>query len=166
MSEEDFAIEKRKRIASLLIRAYFGEIETAINYLAAAANLNGLRAQVVRDMLKKESTTEFGHAALIAARMRVLDIPVPGSAFFRQETHMTSGQSKLQTNKTPLSVFEVIRGVLMAEGEAIEVYQKLIAETENFDHATNHLAIELLADEQEHDREFTSFLRELSQPLN
>lgn len=54
----------------------------------------------------------------------------------------------------------------MAEGEAIEVYQKLIAETENFDHATNHLAIELLADEQEHDREFTSFLRELSQPLN
>lgn len=55
----------------------------------------------------------------------------------------------------------VVEGVLAAENEAIETYRRLIAACEGNDPVTQDLAIELLADEEEHRTLFEGFLKSL-----
>ena len=57
-------------------------------------------------------------------------------------------------------VVTVIKGVIAAEEEAIAGYAKLIEVCDGVDYVTQDLAITLMADEQEHRREFIGFLKE------
>jgi bacterioferritin len=54
----------------------------------------------------------------------------------------------------------VIRGVIEAEDAAIAQYQKIIKLCEGSDYPTQDLVIGILADEQDHRREFVGFLKE------
>jgi bacterioferritin len=144
----------RDEIVELLTKAYWMEIETVMSYLAASTNLDGVRAQEIRESLATDIEEELGHAKEFATRIKELYGVVPGSEEFRPE------QSFLQPPEHQTDVVAVIRGVIEAETGAIEHYTRIIAETEGVDPVTQDMVIAILRDEQGHRRLFEGFLRE------
>jgi len=141
----------------LLTRAYLMELETVANYLAASANLDGVRAQEVVRALAQDVDEELGHARRLAARLSELGAVVPGSNALLRE------QDALQPPSNSADVEAVIHGVLEAEQAAIALYHELIEAADGADWVTQDLAISILADEESHRRLFESFLREYEQ---
>ena len=137
-----------------LIKAYAGELETVQNYIAASVNLDGVRSDVIKKSLAADVTTELMHAQQLAARVKTIGGTVPGSLELVRE------QSYLQPPKDTTDVVSVIKGVIQAEESAIAQYKKIIKMADGEDYPTQDLAIELLADEEEHRREFVGFLKE------
>jgi len=146
--------EMRKRVADLLARAYWMEIETVMSYLAASVNLDGVRAQEIKESLAEDIDEELGHARLFAQRIKELYGVVPGSEAFASE------QSFLQPPDEQTDVVHVIRGVIKAETGAIEHYTRIVEETDQLDPVTQDMVIGILHDEQGHRRLFEGFLRE------
>ena len=146
--------ETREGIVALLTKAYWMEIETVMSYLAASTNLDGVRAQEIRESLAEDIEEELGHAKQYAARIKELYGVVPGSEEFSPE------QSFLQPPEHQTDVVAVIRGVIEAESGAIEHYTRIIEETEGVDPVTQDMVIAILRDEQGHRRLFEGFLRE------
>ncbi len=145
---------KTKRIIDLLIQAYNAELETVMNFMANSANLDGVRAEEIRESLEGDITEEIGHAQKLAARIRTLEGTVPGS----QSLKWT--QDALQPRRDSTDVVSVIKGVIAAEEAAIAIYDKIIKACDGVDYVTQDLATELMGEEQEHRREFIGFLRE------
>lgn len=141
-------------VAELLTHAYWMELETVANYLAASVNLDGIRAAEVADALAADVTEELEHARRLARRLKELDTIVPGSLSFTPE------QETLQPLDDQTDVGRVIEGVLDAEEAAIDHYRDLIEQTDGVDWVTQDLAIELLGDEEAHRRRFQGYLRE------
>ena len=137
-----------------LIRSYWMEMETVQNYLANSQNLDGVRAEEIKKSLAADVTAELGHAQQLAGRIRVLGGTVPGSMKFK------ASQQTLQPPAESTDVVSVIKGVIDAENGAIEQYQKIIRLCDDVDFPTQDMCIELLADEQQHRREFLGFLAE------
>jgi bacterioferritin len=144
----------REDIVALLTKAYWMEIETVMSYLAASTNLDGVRAQEIRESLAEDIEEELGHAKEFATRIKELYGVVPGSEEFSSE------QSFLQPPEHQTDVVAVIRGVIEAESGAIEHYTRIVAETEGVDPVTQDMVIGILRDEQGHRRLFEGFLRE------
>jgi len=141
-------------IVELLTRAYRMEMETVANYLAASANLDGIRAQEVARALASDVGEELDHARRLAERLRQLDALVPGSL------SLEPTQVSLQPDPGRTDVEQVVHGVLEAEEAAVAHYRELIAEADGFDWVTQDLAISILAEEEAHRRLFRSYLRE------
>jgi bacterioferritin len=146
--------EDREKIVGLLQKAYWMEIETVINYITNSTNVDGIRAQEIRESLAQDVQEELGHAQLFAERIKELYGVVPGSAEFTPE------QGFLQPPERQTDLVHVIRGVIAAETGAIEHYTRIIEETEGVDHVTQDMVIAILKDEQGHRRLFEGFLRE------
>ena len=144
----------REDIVALLTKAYWMEIETVMSYIAASTNLDGVRAQEIRESLATDVEEELGHAKEFANRIKELYGVVPGSEEFRPE------QSFLQPPEHQTDVVAVIRGVIEAESGAIEHYTRIVEETEGVDPVTQDMVIAILRDEQGHRRLFEGFLRE------
>jgi bacterioferritin len=144
----------REDIVALLTQAYWMEIETVMSYLAASTNLDGVRAQEIRETLAEDVEEELGHAKEFAKRIKELYGVVPGSEEFRPE------QSFLQPPEEQTDIVHVIRGVIKAETGAIEHYTRIVEETEGVDPVTQDMVIAILRDEQGHRRLFEGFLRE------
>jgi bacterioferritin len=146
--------EDRERIVDLLKQAYWMEIETVISYITNSVNVDGIRAQEIRESLAQDVQEELGHAQQFADRIKELYGVVPGSEEFKPE------QSYLQPPEHQTDLVHVIRGVIKAETGAIEHYTRIIEETEGVDHVTQDMVISILRDEQGHRRLFEGFLRE------
>jgi bacterioferritin len=146
--------EAREQVVELLSKAYWMEVETVMSYIAASVNLDGVRAQEVKESLSEDVEEELGHAQRFAARIKELYGVVPGSEEFSPE------QAYLQPPEEQTDIVHVIRGVIKAETGAIEHYTKIIEETEGVDPVTQDMVIEILRDEQGHRRLFEGFLRE------
>ncbi|HEY5051777.1 MAG TPA: ferritin-like domain-containing protein [Solirubrobacterales bacterium] len=151
---DDANSKARSGIVELLEKAYWMEIETVMSYLAASVNLDGVRAQEIKESLDTDIGEELGHARLFAARIKELYGVVPGSEGFSAE------QSFLQPSEEQTDVVHVIRGVIEAETGAIEHYTGIIEETDQIDPVTQDMVIAILRDEQGHRRLFEGFLRE------
>ena len=147
-------LEARESVVELLTKAYWMEMETVMSYIAASVNLDGVRAQEIKESLAEDVQEELGHAQQFAERIKELYGVVPGSEEFSPE------QSFLQPPDEQTDIVHVIRGVIKAETGAIEHYTRLIEETEGVDPVTQDMAIEILRDEQGHRRLFEGFLRE------
>jgi bacterioferritin len=145
---------KREQVVELLRKAYWMEIETVMSYLAASVNLDGVRAQEIKESLAEDIEEELGHAKRFAERIKELYGVVPGSEDFAAE------QSFLQPPDEQTDIVHVIRGVIKAETGAIEHYTRMVDETEGVDPVTQDMVIEILHDEQGHRRLFEGFLRE------
>jgi len=141
-------------IIDALVSAYNAEIETVANYIANSVNLDGIRAKHIKQSLDQDIQEELGHARMLASRIKTIGGTVPGSM------GLTMQQRTLQPPEETTDVIAVIRGVIDAEESAIEGYRRVIDLTEGVDHATQDLAITLMADEQEHRRDFVGFLKE------
>jgi bacterioferritin len=146
--------EEREHIVELLTKAYWMEIETVMSYIANSVNVDGIRAQEIRESLAEDVQEELGHAQQFADRIKELYGVVPGSEGF------TAEQSFLQPPAEQTDLVHVIRGVIEAESGAIEHYTRIIEETDGVDHVTQDMVIAILKDEQGHRRLFEGFLRE------
>ena len=142
-------------VIDALIAAYNAEIETVANYIANSVNLDGVRAKHIKNSLEADVAEELGHAQMLARRIKTIGGEVPGS----QGLEWT--QSFLQPPKRTTDVLAVIKGVIEAEDTAIEGYKRVIKAAQDAeDYATEDMAIGLMADEQEHRREFVGYLKE------
>jgi bacterioferritin len=144
----------RDHVVELLTKSYWMEIETVMSYLAASTNLDGVRAQEIKESLAEDIEEELGHARQFAARIKELYGIVPGSEEFSAE------QSYLQPPEHQTDTVHVIRGVIKAETGAIEHYTRIVNETDQVDPVTQDMVIDILRDEQAHRRLFEGFLRE------
>ena len=144
----------RDDVVELLTTAYWMEIETVMSYLAASVNLDGVRAQEIKESLAEDIEEELGHARQFADRIKELYGVVPGSEAFAAE------QSFLQPPEEQTDIVHVIRGVIKAETGAIEHYTRIVAETDGVDPVTQDMVTAILRDEQSHRRLFEGFLRE------
>ena len=145
---------KRDEIIELLKQAYFAELETVINYVTNSVNPDGVRAQEIKESLEEDIQEELGHAQQFAQRIKELYGVVPGSMEFKAQ------QQFLQPPEEQTDVVHVIKGVIDAETSAIELYTRIVEETDQVDPVTNDMVIGILHDEQGHRRLFEGFLRE------
>jgi bacterioferritin len=146
--------DDREKLVGMLEKAYWMEIETVINYLTTSTNVDGIRAQEIRESLAEDVQEELGHAQQFAARIKELYGIVPGSEDFAPEQHF------LQPPEHQTDLVHVIRGVIQAENGAIEHYTRIVEETDQVDPVTQDMVIDILHDEQGHRRLFEGFLRE------
>ena len=147
-------IEARERVVELLTEAYWMEVETVMSYIAASVNLDGVRAQEIKESLAEDVQEELGHAHRFADRIKELYGVVPGSEDFGAE------QSYLQPPEEQTDIVHVIKGVIEAETGAIEHYNAIIDATDETDPVTNDMVIAILRDEEQHRRLFEGYLRE------
>lgn len=143
-----------KEIISNLIKSYWMEIETVMNYISNSVNLDGVRAEEIKKSLSVDVLEEINHAQLLAKRIKELGGSVPGSMELKAE------QKYLQTLKDTTDVVSVIEGVIQAEEGAVKQYNKLIKLCEGKDYVTQDLCIRLLGMEESHQIEFKGFLKE------
>ena len=149
---------QNKKIIEALIACYNAELETVANYIANSVNLDGVGAKHIKNSLDADVQEELGHAQMVAKRIKTIGGVAPGS----QALKMT--QTQLQPPKDTTDVRAVIEGVIQAEEDAIRGYETVIEASGNgVDAATEDLAIDLMADEQEHRREFLGYLKEFEQ---
>lgn len=144
-----------ERVIKLLKRAYNDEIETMMNYLSNSINLDGVRAEEVKEVLNADVNEELTHAQELGGRLKQLDEEVPGSFDF------DANQKTLQNTGDTTDVLSVIEGVIEAERQAIELYRDLInAANESDDPVTEDIAVGILRDEEEHLTQFKGFRKE------
>ncbi len=146
--------DKREELLQLLTKAYWMEVETVVNYLAASINPDGVRAREIVEVLEKDVQEELGHAQQFGNRIKELYGVVPGSLDFAPE------QKYLQPPETQTDIVHVIRGVIEAETGAIEHYNRIIEFCDDVDLVTQDMVIAILRDEEGHRRLFEGFLRE------
>ncbi len=145
---------KRDELIAELTKVYWMELEATINYLAISVDLDGIRAEEIKKSLAEDIQTEITHAQDLASRIKEIGGTVPGSFDFKP------GQASLQPPEDTTDVVAAIHGVIEAENEAIEQYNKIIRLCDGIDYVTQDLCIRLLADEETHRREFVGFLKE------
>jgi bacterioferritin len=150
----DANAERREQILELLEQAYWMEVETVMSYIAASTNLDGIRAQEIREALEEDIQEELGHAQQFATRIKELYGVVPGSEGFEAQQH------SLQPPESSTDIVHVIRGVIEAEVGGIEHYNRIIETADGVDWVTQDLVTEILQDEEGHRRLFEGFLRE------
>jgi len=146
--------KKTQQIIKELTVSYWMELETVQNYLANSVNLDGVRAEEIKESLANDVQEELGHAQQLAQRIHILGGSVPGSKAFK------ASQAGLQPPKDSTNVRSVVKGVIDAESGAIKQYNKIIKLCDGMDYVTQDLCITLLADEEEHRRQFEGFLVE------
>ena len=146
-------MSSKEKILEGLTKSYWAEIETIMNYISNSVNLDGVRAEEIKKSLTAEVADELNHAQTIAKRIKELGGTVPGSMNF------TAMQKALQPPKETTDVISVIKGVIIAEDEAIA---ELIKDCDGVDYVTQDLAITLLADEESHKTLFNGYLKEYS----
>jgi bacterioferritin len=144
----------REQILAALCKAYSMEVETVVNYLANSLDMEGVRAEFIKQALAADIQGELTHAQQLGNRIKQLGGAVPGS----QALAFT--QKQLQPPADTTDVVTVIRGVLAAEEEAIAHYNALIKLTEGVDYVTQDLAITILSDEEGHRQQFQGYLKE------
>jgi len=144
-----------KEVLEALRKAYCMEVETVINYLANALDLEGVRADHIKQSLLSDIQGELGHAQQLGNRIKQLGGSIPGSL------SLEFGQKSLQPPTDPTDVVAVIQGVIAAEEEAIAHYEKTIElARKHHDYVTENLAIEILSDEEAHHQQFLGYLKE------
>jgi bacterioferritin len=144
----------KEQILASLVKAYNMEVETVLNYLANSLDLEGVRAEFIKQALATDIQEELGHAQQLGNRIKQLGGSIPGSL------NLQMTQQALQPPKDTTDVLAVIRGVLAAEEEAIAHYRQLARLTEGEDYVTQDLVITLMAAEEEHRQQFEGYLKE------
>lgn len=145
---------KTQQIVDELTIAYFMELETVMNYIANSVHLDGVRAEEIKKSLAADVPAELGHAQQLADRIKTIGGKLVGSQHFK------ATQTSLQPPADSTDLVTVIKGVIEAENAACEQYMKIVKLCDGVDYVTQDMCITLLADEEQHRREFRGFLME------
>jgi bacterioferritin len=146
----------KHEIIAALRKAFNMEVETVINYLANSLDMEGVRAEFIKQALSADIQAELTHAQQLGNRIKQLGGAVPGSLALKME------QKNLQPPTDTTDVVTVIKGVLQAEEDAISHYKHIIKITDGEDYVTQDLAITILSDEEGHRQQFEGYLKEYS----
>jgi bacterioferritin len=144
----------KEEIVATLRQAYNMEVETVINYLANSLDMEGVRAEFVKQALATDIQEELGHAQQLGNRIKQLGGSVPGSV------ELKMSQRFLAPPEDSTDVVKVIKGVLKGEEDAINHYRSIIKLTDGEDYVTQDLAITLLSAEEAHRQQFEGYLKE------
>jgi bacterioferritin len=134
---------KVSEIVAELRISYATEIEIIENCLANATNLEGARAEPIKDLFDEEVQTALGHARRLAKRIKALAGKVPGSL------ELPRAQKDLQPPVDATDVDAALNSAIRSEDEAIAQYERIIQLCDGHDFVTLDLVIELLVDERE-----------------
>src|SRR5437588_11602027 len=107
----------KEKVVAMLQQAYNMEVETVLNYLANSLDLEGVRAEFIKQALATDIQEELGHAQQLGNRIKQLGGSVPGSL------HLKMTQRTLEPPDDPTDVVSVIKGILQAEADAIRQYK-------------------------------------------
>jgi bacterioferritin len=144
----------KQDVVQALIVAYNKELETVLNYLSCSIDIDGVRAEAIKNALAGDIQGEITHAQQLGARIRQLGGAVPGSQALKME------QTFLQPPADSTDVVAVIKGVIAAEEDAIRHYNHIIKLCDGADYVTQDLAIRILSDEEGHRQQFEGYLKE------
>jgi bacterioferritin len=136
-----------KELLKLLDDAVARELQVSIQYMWQHVRASGYQSAPIADALKKVAITEMKHAEAIAERMDYLG------------AEATTKPSPITVGKTLKEMLELD---IKAEGEAIDLYKKIIelADKEK-DITTRRLMEGILGDEEEHDDLFRKLVEGL-----
>lgn len=146
-------------IVELLTQAYWMEIETVMNYLAASMGHGGAGALKVNAALVAGVEDEVQHAQRLGRRIHELHSVLPRAG------GRTIDHEYLRPLGRQLDVATMIQAVVAAEMSAVRHYSLIKRVTGRVDLATHVMATEILRDEQRHLRLFEGYLREY-QPVD
>jgi bacterioferritin len=144
----------RDEILAALQKAYNMEMETIVNYLSISLDMEGVRAEFIKQALAADIQGELNHARQLGNRIKQLGGNVPGSQ------RLKMSQSYLQPPSDTTDVVSVIKGVIKAEEEAIGHYRNIAKLTDGEDFVTQDLVITIMSDEEGHRQTFEGYLKE------
>jgi len=144
--------DERREIIELLTSAYWLEIDTVLNYIAASIVDDGACGDELQAALTKGVEEKSEHAERVGRRIEELDGIAPGDL-------LTTDGECLQPPGRQRDAAAMIEAVLAAETSAIRQYTKIVQVTAEVDRATNAMATEILSDERRHLRLFQQHLR-------
>lgn len=148
--------EQREQLVEMLTKAYWMEIETVMNYLAASISQPGAHTLAVRTALREGVEEEVGHARALGRRIQELHGVVPGVSA------STGDEDGPKPFSSPTDLATMLEAVVAAETSAIRHYMQIMRVTRQVDQDTNDVVLEILRDEQRHLRLFEDFLKEFS----
>jgi bacterioferritin len=144
----------RDEILAALQKAYNMEVETIVNYLSISLDMDGVRADFIKQALAADIQGELTHARQLGNRIKQLGGSVPGSQ------NLKMSQSYLQPPADSTDIVSVIKGVIKAEEEAVAHYRGIARLTEGEDYVTQDLVITIMGDEEGHRQTFQGYLKE------
>src|SRR5580700_6642625 len=145
-------MDRASEVAAELKLAYAAEIEVIQNYLANAINLEGPRAEAIKELLDGGVQTALAHARRLAKRIKALDGRVPGSR------ELPRWQNDLQPPVDNNGVDAVLLDAIRSEDAVIARYERIIQLCDGHDFVSLDLVIELLVDERERRQRLLAFL--------
>jgi bacterioferritin len=133
--------------------SYATEIETIQNYLANATDLEGARAEPIKELFDEQVQTALGHARRLAKRIKALAGRVPRSLELRRV------YKDLPPPFDTTDVDSALIGAIKSEDAVIAQYERIIRVCDGHDFVTLDLVIELLVDERERRQRLVALLQ-------
>jgi bacterioferritin len=145
-----------KKLLDLLQRAYSDEWLAYYQYWLGAKIVKGPMKDAVIAELEQHATEELGHALMVTNRIIQLGgTPITKPAEWYKWTNC--GYDAPEDAYVKIILEQNIKG----EQCAIDVYQKMIQETQTKDPVTFNMALTILEQEVEHEEDLQSLLEDL-----
>jgi ferritin-like protein len=145
------------KVSEILVElqiSYATEIEIIQDYLANATDLEGARAEPIKELFDEQVQTALGHARRLAKRIKALAGRVPRSS------ELSTVPKDLPPPGDITDVDSALIGAIKSEDAAIAQYERLIRLCDGHDFVTLDLVIELLVDEREGRQRLVALLAE------
>jgi ferritin-like protein len=146
-------MDKVSEIVAELRTSYATEIAIIEDYLANATNLDGARAEAIKNLFNEEVNTALGHARRLAKRIKALEGRVPGFL------ELPRRDKDLRPPADAADTEIAFRDAIKWEDAAIARYERIIQLCDGHDFVTLDLAIELLVDERERRQRLVALLQ-------
>jgi ferritin-like protein len=134
--------------------SYATEIEIIQDYLANAMDLEGARAEPIKELFDEQVQTALGHARRLAKRIKALAGRVPRSS------ELSTVPKDLPPPIDTTQVDSALICAIKSEDAAIAQYERLIRLCDGHDFVTLDLVIELLVDERDRRQRLVALLAE------
>ncbi len=144
-----------KELVKELNKAYCDEWLAFYLYWHMAQTVSGRSYEDMKEFLEKIAKDELEHARELADLITKLgDVPLANP----MELEKNANNPYLMPPKNSADINRIIRIVLEAEAEAIEVYNKIAKKTQGKDHVTHQLITHILSEEAEHEEMFENLM--------
>lgn len=146
-----------KKIVTLLNRAFADEWLAYYQYWVGAKIARGQMRGAVVGELEQHAGEELKHAGMLTERI----IQLGGTPILSPEEWYKETNCGYDAPRDP-SVKALLRQNIKGEQCAIETYKKLAEAVKAKDVITYHLALEIMADEVEHEEDLEALLEDMS----
>ena len=144
------------KLVKLLNVALAEEWLAYYQYWIGARLMEGPMRKEIEAELLKHANEELGHAVLLADRI----IQLEETPLIDPKEWFTHAQCKYAA-PTDIYIGAILKQNLDAERCAINRYQEIATITDGTDYATHEIAVSILKDELEHEKDLHDYLRDL-----